>query len=41
MLSSVSSVRGCSQVKIPDDTDCAIVLGGDGTIIQTANDLIS
>lgn len=41
MLSSVSSVQGCSQVKIPDDTDCAIVLGGDGTIIQTANDLMA
>ncbi len=25
---------------IPEDTDCAIVLGGDGTIIQTANDLM-
>ncbi len=24
---------------IPDDTECAIVLGGDGTIIQAANDL--
>jgi NAD+ kinase len=25
---------------IPDDTECAIVLGGDGTIIQAANDLL-
>ncbi len=26
---------------IPEDTECAIVLGGDGTIIQAANDLYS
>lgn len=26
--------------EIPDDTECAIVLGGDGTIIQAANDLV-
>jgi NAD+ kinase len=25
--------------EIPEDTECAIVLGGDGTIIQAANDL--
>lgn len=25
---------------IDDDTDCAIVLGGDGTLIQAANDLV-
>jgi NAD+ kinase len=24
---------------IPEDTECAIVLGGDGTIIQAANDI--
>lgn len=32
---------GCIDVSgIPDDTECAIVLGGDGTMIQAANDLI-
>ena len=24
---------------VPDDTDCVIVLGGDGTLIQAARDL--
>ncbi|MDF2907946.1 MAG: ppnK [Herbinix sp.] len=42
ILSSVSSVQEESDtVTIPDDIDCAIVLGGDGTIIQTANDLMT
>jgi NAD+ kinase len=41
-LSSVSSVQENSEaVIIPNDIDCAIVLGGDGTIIQTANDLMT
>lgn len=41
-LSSVSSVQEESDpVAIPEDMDCAIVLGGDGTIIQTANDLMT
>lgn len=26
--------------EIPDTVDCAIVLGGDGTIIQAADDLV-
>jgi Predicted sugar kinase len=40
-LSGVSTASGEMPVKdIPEDTDCAIVLGGDGTIIQTANDLM-
>jgi NAD+ kinase len=40
-LSSVSSVREDSgPVTVPELVDCAIVLGGDGTIIQTANDLM-
>ncbi|HWT75317.1 MAG TPA: NAD(+)/NADH kinase, partial [Mobilitalea sp.] len=30
-----------SSVKLSDEIDCAIVLGGDGTIIQTANDLMT
>jgi NAD+ kinase len=42
ILSSVSSVQENDKKReIPEDIDCAIVLGGDGTIIQTANDLIS
>ncbi len=41
ILSSVSSVQETDRVTIPDDVDCAIVLGGDGTIIQTANDLMT
>lgn len=42
VLSSVSSVQEESgPVVIPEDIDCAIVLGGDGTIIQTANDLMT
>ncbi len=40
--SSVSSVAGeADPVNISDDIDCAIVLGGDGTIIQAANDLMT
>jgi len=41
-LSRVSSVLGDSEPAIiTGDIDCAIVLGGDGTIIQTANDLMT
>jgi NAD+ kinase len=41
-LSSVSSVQEDSDTTIiQDDIECAIVLGGDGTIIQTANDLMT
>lgn len=42
VLSSVSSALDSYRTaEIPDSIDCAIVLGGDGTIIQTANDLMS
>lgn len=42
VLSSVSSVpEGTEPLRIPENTDCAIVLGGDGTIIKTANDLMT
>jgi len=41
-LSSVSSVQdNFKPYEIPDKIDCAIVLGGDGTMIQTANDLMT
>lgn len=41
-LSNVSSVREIyDPVIVPEMIDCAIVLGGDGTIIQTANDLMT
>lgn len=41
-LSSVSSVQEDARLGIiPEGIDCAIVLGGDGTIIQTANDLMT
>lgn len=41
-LSSVSTVQLSSDSQnILKDIDCAIVLGGDGTIIQTANDLMT
>jgi len=41
-LSSVSSVQeGSEPTIIPEDIECAIVLGGDGTIIQSANDLMT
>lgn len=41
ILSSVSSVQdNPDETEIPKNIDCAIVLGGDGTIIQTANDLM-
>ena len=37
---SVSSdIKRTDVSKIPKDTECAIVLGGDGTFIQAANDL--
>ena len=42
LLSRVSSVQEeTGPVTVPKDMDCAIVLGGDGTIIQTANDLMT
>ncbi len=42
VLSSVSSVQEENgPVVISADVECAIVLGGDGTIIQTANDLMT
>ena len=41
-LSSLSAFTdGYNFQAIPPDVDCAIVLGGDGTIIQAANDLMS
>ena len=41
-LSSVSCMmEETAEVMIPKTIDCAIVLGGDGTIIQTANDLMT
>lgn len=41
ILSRVSSVQEEEKsAYIHDNIDCAIVLGGDGTIIQTANDLM-
>lgn len=41
-LSSVSSVTEEKEaILLPENIDCAIVLGGDGTIIQTANDLMT
>lgn len=40
-ISSVSSVQKASRpAPIPKDIECAVVLGGDGTIIQAANDLM-
>jgi len=42
ILSSVSTVQdGCNIKDVAEKIDCAIVLGGDGTIIQTANDLMT
>jgi len=42
ILPSVSSAHEeFDLVDIPENIDCAIVLGGDGTIIQTANDLMT
>ena len=41
-LSRVSSVQeDFNPADITEDIECAIVLGGDGTIIQTANDLMN
>jgi NAD+ kinase len=41
-LSSVSTAQDDPDaMNIPENIDCAIVLGGDGTIIQTANDLMA
>ncbi|HHV09056.1 MAG TPA: NAD(+)/NADH kinase [Clostridiales bacterium] len=41
-LSSVSSVKDEGDaVIVPEAIECAIVLGGDGTIIQAANDLMT
>ncbi len=42
VVSSVSSaLEETDAVIIPETIDCAIVLGGDGTIIQAANDLMT
>ena len=42
ILSSVSPIQEEARpLLIPENVDCAIVLGGDGTIIQTANDLMT
>ena len=41
-LSNVSSIAvDADSVIIPEMADCAIVLGGDGTLIQAANDLMA
>ena len=40
-MSSSAGIRHFTDVsKIPGDTECAIVLGGDGTMIQAAIDLV-
>lgn len=40
-MSSSAGIRHFTDVsKIPEDTECAIVLGGDGTMIQAAIDLV-
>lgn len=31
--------RGSKTAELPEDTDCVITLGGDGTLLQTARDL--
>lgn len=42
VLTSVSPVQeDNTPIPIDDNFDCAIVLGGDGTIIQSANDLMT
>lgn len=41
-LFSVASGKAAKEdIRLPEDIDCAIVLGGDGTIIQAANDLMT
>lgn len=37
---SKKSFQATDTVEIPKETECAIILGGDGTIIQAANDLV-
>lgn len=37
----VNGRPGTDPDDIPDDTDCIIVLGGDGTLLQAARDTIS
>lgn len=40
-LTTSAAIRHFTDVeKIPDDTECAIVLGGDGTLVQAAIDLV-
>lgn len=40
-LTKSAAIRHFTDVeKIPDDTECAIVLGGDGTLVQAAIDLV-
>lgn len=34
------SVHFADATEIPDDTDCILVLGGDGTLLQAAHDII-
>ena len=40
-LTKSAAIRHFTDVeKIPDDTECALVLGGDGTLVQAAIDLV-
>lgn len=39
ILENMEAFEYTDAAKIPDDTECAIVLGGDGTILQAAHDL--
>jgi len=41
LLKHESTMDGSAAFMIPANIDCAIVLGGDGTLIQAANDLVT
>lgn len=41
LLQKGSSLDGSDTFVIPENIECAIVLGGDGTLIQAANDLVT
>ncbi|SFR67451.1 NAD(+)/NADH kinase [Anaeromicropila populeti] len=41
LAASITNSGSADRInEIPEETECAIVLGGDGTIIQAANDLV-
>ena len=37
---SIGSYKSTNPEKVPADVDCVLVLGGDGTVLRAARDLV-